>query len=91
MLEVFFIGIVILGVYGTYENNVRAREKDAGITLVRRVTEGDDRVCEGCDAASSDEYVAMDEIADIGTQECNSRDRCFFEFSYAGVEGLTAE
>ncbi len=77
--------------YGTHENSVKARENDNGAVGVRRITEGDDRVCAGCEAESSDEYVPVDEIADIGTQECAGNDRCWYQFQYAGVGPLSAE
>lgn len=78
-------------VYGQYENSVKAREGDAGAASVRRVTEGDDRVCDECDAAASDEYVSFDEITDIGDTICGGNCRCSFEFEYAGVGPLEIE
>ena len=78
-------------VFGSYENSVRDREGDAGAVGVRRVTEGDDHVCDGCEGAASDEYVPMSEIADIGDFECGGRDRCSFEFEYLNVEPLTID
>jgi hypothetical protein len=68
--------------WATHELSIKAREMDAGVLRGRRVTEGDDRVCAGCEAAASDEYMPFDEIPDIGDQECQASDRCTIEFDY---------
>lgn len=77
--------------YATYENNVREREKDFGVISGRRITEGDQNVCEGCQNASSSEYVPLNELLDIGDADCLSRCRCYVEFNYSGVEPVTIE
>lgn len=76
-------------VYGSYENAVRAREGDAGLAGVRRVCEDDAASCEECVAAATDEYLAFDEILDIGDTVCSGNCRCYFEFEHAGVGPLT--
>lgn len=78
-------------VYGTHENSVRAREQDAGVLKGRRVTEGDENVCPGCEAAASDEYVPLEQLLDIGDADCLTRCRCTIEFDYHGIEPLTIE
>lgn len=77
--------------WATHELSVKAREMDAGVLRGRRVTEGDDRVCDGCEAAASEEYMPLEDIPDIGDQECGSNDRCTIEFEYAGIEPLTVD
>jgi hypothetical protein len=77
--------------YATYENSVLDRESEAGAVGVRRVSEEDSSVCEGCDAESSEEYVSLDEVADIGSQECGNSCRCYFEFSFLGVDQLSTD
>ena len=74
--------------FATYENSVKDRETDVGAIGARRITEGDEHVCDGCEGAASDVYVPISEIADIGDFECGGRDRCHFEFEYLGVEPL---
>lgn len=76
--------------YGTYENNVRAREADAGVVLARRVCEDDSSSCDDCPQLATDEYVSLDEIADIGESACGSFCRCYLEFSYEGITELGA-
>ena len=78
-------------VYGQYENSVKAREGDAGAVGVRRVCEDDAASCDECIAAATDEYVAMDEILDIGDATCGGNCRCSFEFEFLGVEPLEIE
>lgn len=77
--------------WSTHELNVKAREMDAGILRGRRVTEGDGRVCEGCAVAASDEYLPLEDLPDIGDQECGPNDRCHIEFDYAGIEPITID
>lgn len=77
--------------YSTYENNVSAREQDAGAAGVRRVCENDDSSCDDCINAASPEYQAFEDVPDIGSLTCGHRDRCSFEFSYEGVEPLTVD
>lgn len=74
--------------YGTYENSVLAREGEAGAVGVRRVSEDDDKSCDDCPLLATDEYVAMDEIADIGDSQCGGNCRCWFEFEFLNVEPL---
>lgn len=77
--------------YGTYENSVKAREMDNGVLFGRRITEGDGNVCDGCQAAATEEYLPLEEILDIGDAECMSQCRCDIEFSYQGIEPLTVD
>jgi hypothetical protein len=77
--------------YGTHENEMRAREMVAGVLRGRRVTEGDNRVCDGCEAAASDEYVPLEDLLDIGEAECLTLCRCTIEFDYAGIEPLSVD
>lgn len=77
--------------YATYENNVSGRESDAGAMGVRRVSEEDDDSCEECPDLAVDDYVLFEEIRDIGDTPCGGRCRCFFEFSYEGIEPLTVD
>ena len=77
--------------YATYENNVKARETDAGVLTGRRVTEHDGNVCQGCQDASSPEYVPLADLLDIGSATCLSRCRCHVEFNYSGIEPITVD
>lgn len=74
--------------WSTYENEVKERESEAGAVGVRRITEADGNVCDGCAGAATEEYLPMDEVSDIGVFECGGRDRCHFEFDYHGIEPL---
>lgn len=67
--------------YATYENNVLAREIDEGGGEIRgrRVLEAGDN-CEDCIAASTEEFVPLSELPDIGDSVCGPRCRCEFEF-----------
>ena len=73
--------------YGTYENNVAAREWDYGAIGVRRASLDDESSCEECPELASEEYVSFDEIRDIGDSICGSRCRCWLEFSYPTAIG----
>lgn len=77
--------------YPTYENNVAAREADAGVTLARRVCEEDEASCDECVAAATEEYLPLDEVSDIGSLTCMSNCRCSYEFSYEGVEPINID
>lgn len=77
--------------YATYENNVRAREEDFGATGARRVSENDSHSCDECPELAGEEFQPLDEIKDIGDTPCMSNCRCYFEFSYHGVEPLVIE
>lgn len=72
--------------YATFENNVLAREIDEGGGEIRgrRVLEDGDN-CEDCIAASTEEFVPLSELPEIGDSVCQSRCRCEFEFE--GDEG----
>ncbi len=78
-------------IYGTHENSVSDRESDAGVVSGRRVCEEDGASCDECVAAASDDYVPLDEIADIGSLTCMSNCRCEIIFNYSGVEPLTID
>lgn len=67
--------------YATYENNVAAREVDAGASLGRRVCEEDQESCEECVAAASTFFEPIENIPEIGSLTCFSNCRCFFEFA----------
>ena len=76
--------------WATYANNEKSREADAGLSLVQRICEDDSASCDICPDLATDDYVPFDEVTDIGDGTmCQCR--CYFVFSYAGVEGLTAE
>lgn len=75
--------------YGTYENSVKAREGEAGVTLARRVCENDSASCDDCVELETEEYLPLDEVTDIGDCQCGSNCRCYLEFSYAGVTQLS--
>lgn len=77
--------------YSTYINSEKDRESDLGAIGVRRVCEEDDASCDDCVAAATDEYVGMDEIADIGTLTCLNNCRCYYEFELFNVEPLTID
>ncbi|MBA2525670.1 MAG: hypothetical protein H0V18_07805 [Pyrinomonadaceae bacterium] len=77
--------------YATFENSVLEREKDEGVTLGRRVLEGGGNSCEDCISASSDEFVPLGELPEIGDSECQSRCRCEFEFSTDAGEFSTSD
>jgi hypothetical protein len=77
--------------YSEYMNQVVQREGDAGVTLGRRVTEGDGSVCEGCEASATEEFIPLDEIPEIGSQDCVSRCRCEIEFQIGDVEFRPSE
>lgn len=75
--------------YGAYENSVKAREGEAGAVGVKRVDSNDDAECDDCPLLATDDYVAMDEVTDIGDNSaCVSKCRCWFEFSFLNVEPL---
>lgn len=76
--------------YATYENNVVEREKDEGVTLGRRVLEAGDN-CDDCIVASSEEFVPLDELPEIGDSVCQSRCRCEFEFQIDGDSFRTSD
>lgn len=75
-------------VYATHENNVKAREIDAGVLSGRRVHEDDNNVCEDCINAASEEYVPLGDLLDIGESICTVNCRCIIEFDYHGIEPL---
>jgi hypothetical protein len=74
--------------YSTYENNVAARESDFGVTKARRVCEEDQASCDECVQAATEEFISLSEVSDIGTLTCMNNCRCYYEFSYEGVEPL---
>jgi hypothetical protein len=81
--------------YGTYENNVMAREFDAGVRMGRRVCEEDTASCEECVEAASTYFSELADIPEIGTLQCLGNCRCFIEYAEPitglGVEHLSAE
>lgn len=77
--------------FATFENSVRQRETDAGAVGVRRVCQEDPASCEDCPAQAAEEYVSMSEIVDIGDAQCLTNCRCYYEFSYLGVDPLEIE
>jgi len=74
--------------YSTYENNVSEREADIGVTLARRICAEDEASCDECVQAATEEFISLDEVTDIGTLTCMNNCRCYYEFSYEGVEPL---
>lgn len=79
-------GMYANAAYSTYENQVRERERDAGVILGRRVCEEDGESCDECIEAATEEYMPLDELSDIGSLQCLNNCRCSIEFSYEGVE-----
>lgn len=81
-------GLYTEAAYSTYENNVAQREADFGITTARRICEEDERSCDECVAAATEEYLPLGEVSDIGSLTCMNNCRCYFEFNVEGVEPL---
>jgi len=75
--------------YSEYLGQVKARESDAGATMVRRVCLEDAASCDECVMLASDDYVPLDQIVDIGDATCLSNCRCHYEFNYEGIEPLS--
>ncbi|MEK6281866.1 MAG: hypothetical protein AABN95_16050 [Acidobacteriota bacterium] len=75
----------------THEMETLNRERDAGVLKGRRRTEEDGNVCDGCMAAATEEFIPLDEIEEIGTQECGPRDRCEIEFGDEDSSFRTSE
>lgn len=68
----------------SYEEIVRRREREAGVThVIRHMTPGDN--CDGCKAAKG-EY-SIESVPPIGEQDCLSRCNCWLEY----VEGETEQ
>lgn len=76
--------------YATYQNSILERESDDGVNLGRRVLEDGDN-CDDCIAASTDEFVPLDTLPEIGDSVCGSRCRCEFEFDLSGVRFATSD
>jgi len=74
--------------YSTYENNVAAREQDAGAIAARRICEDDAASCDDCVQAATEEFLSLGEVSDIGSLQCMNNCRCYYEFNYEGVEPL---
>ena len=77
--------------WSTHEMEMLNRERDAGVMMGRRRTEADGKVCDGCMAAATDEFIPLDEIEEIGTQECGPNDRCEIEFGSEESSFRTSE
>jgi len=77
--------------YATYENQLIQRESDNGVTLGRRIIEDDGQSCEGCIASATEEFIPLDDIPEIGSQECISRCRCEIEFQIGDTEFRPSE
>ena len=84
-------GLYADAIYATFQNNVAAREFDSGVTLGRRICVSDEDSCDECDEAATEEFVPLDDLAEIGSLACGSRCRCEFEFSLEGVEFATSD
>ena len=78
-------------IYGTHENSVTDRESDAGVISGRRVCEEDGSSCDECVSAATDDFIALDEILDIGAATCMSNCRCTIEFDYSGIGPLSID
>lgn len=78
--------------YATYENNVLSRERDEGGGEIRgrRVLEAGDN-CEDCIAASTEGFVPLSDLPEIGDSVCGPRCRCEFEFETDGDSFRTSE
>lgn len=66
--------------YAQYENQVRGREKDAGVKRARRVKVGDDTTCPGCNRAATEDFLPINDVLPIGDADCLSRCRCHIEY-----------
>lgn len=66
-------------IYGTYENNVRRREAQAGMDEERRVLGAADH-CEDCVLAASLGWRSIGTLPAIGDSACKSRCKCHFEY-----------
>jgi hypothetical protein len=75
--------------YSTYQNNEAAREFDSGVRLGRRISEDDTGTCDECAEAADTYFVPLDELPEIGSLQCGSRCRCYFE--YAEPDALTLD
>ena len=84
-------GMYANAAYSTYENQVRERERDAGVIMGRRVCEEDGQSCDECIEAATEEYMPLEELSDIGSLQCLNNCRCSIEFSYEGVEPIQIE
>lgn len=81
-------GMYANAAYSTYENQVRERERDAGVIMGRRVCEEDGQSCDECIEAATEEYMPLEELSDIGSLQCLNNCRCSIEFSYEGVDPI---
>jgi hypothetical protein len=66
---------------------VRQREKLAGVTHERRVL--DDAVkdhCQTCLDEAERDWQPIGTLTPIGSADCMSRDRCYFEYDSQGAE-----
>lgn len=79
-------GMYANAAYSTFENNVRERESDSGVTLGRRVCEEDGTSCEECVGAADTYFRPLDEIEDIGSLQCLNNCRCFIEYAEPPLE-----
>jgi hypothetical protein len=71
--------------YATYENNVMAREFDAGVKMGRRVCPEDDASCEECVAAADTYFSLLEDLPEIGTLQCLNNCRCYVVYAEAPV------
>jgi hypothetical protein len=78
-------------IWTTHEMEMLERERDNGVTLGRRICEQDGASCEECVDAATEEFVPLDDLAEIGSLQCLNNCRCEFEFSVDGTEFATSE
>lgn len=68
--------------YGTYQNAVAVREREAGARRVRRVLAAGDS-CEGCRQDAARGWVDISEMRGVGEFACGPNDRCTHEYEMA--------
>jgi hypothetical protein len=84
-------GLYAHAAYAEYLNQVVEREADHGVTLGRRIVEGDEASCDECIEAATEEFIPLDDIPEIGTLQCMSNCRCEIEFQIGDVEFKPSE
>jgi hypothetical protein len=72
-------GMYGAGVYSTFQNGTRARERAAGMTQERRRLGASDH-CPTCLEQAAFGWVAIGTLRSIGDSECKTRCRCYFQF-----------
>lgn len=84
-------GLYAEAAYSEYVIQTVEREADNGVTLGRRICENDGASCDECVDAATEEFIPLDEIADIGSLQCINNCRCEIEFLVDGTEFRPSE